>query len=86
MITIKDAYQKILSKHPDEYVHVANEYESVYGFILLHKRELATDTLGLLMFSTVDKHTGNITDDLLLGEGGLNGPYKQYTQKDLEGL
>ena len=35
MITLKEAYNKVLSKHSKEYVHHVNEYNNYYQFILL---------------------------------------------------
>ena len=86
MISLKDACQKILSRHPDEYIHVVNEYETVYAFILLNKGEKSEDCTGIFFASTVDKQTGEIEDDRLLIEDIFSGDFKQYTRKDLEGL
>ena len=86
MIKLKEAYQNMLSKYPDKYVHVVNEYESVYEFLLVNKGEEVTENTCFMFTTDMDKQTGVITDGLLgMGDKDLNN-YKQYTQKELERL
>ena len=87
MIGIKDACRKILSAHPNEYIHTVNEYDDIYEFVLLNKGEQVSDTIGLIFAPVMDKLTGEITEGLLLGERTFNKePLKQYTDKDIKGL
>lgn len=86
MITLKDACQKVLSKHPDEYIHAVNEYEQAYEFVLLNKGEQMTETIGFLFTTIVNKKTGNITEGQLLGEYGFGETFKHYTREELERL
>ena len=86
MITLKEACQTILSTHPNKYIHVVNEYEKVYAFVLMNKGELVNESTGLLFFTTVDKETGLITDRVWGIDDTVQGDYKQYTQEDLENL
>ena len=86
MIGLKEACQIILSKHPGQYIHIANEYKDVYAFILMNEGERVTETTGILFMSTVDKTTGNVVDNLLGHEAVFKGDFKQYTRKDIEGL
>lgn len=86
MIGLKEACQKILTYHPGEYIHVVNEYSDGYEFILLNKGEEMTDAVGLILCSTLDKHTGEIQNNILAHEVLFKGQYKQYTRNDIEGL
>lgn len=86
MIGLKEACEKILSNHPGEYIHIVNEFETIYAFILL-KDGYTIDTIDcLLMVSIVDKRTGAITEGLLGHEEVFQGDYRQYTREDLRGL
>ena len=80
MTNLKEACQKVLPKHPNEYIHVVNEYEQAYEFVLLNKGEQMTPTTGLLFAPIVNKETGDITEDLILGEYGPGKTFKQYNQ------
>ena len=86
MINLKEACQIISSKYPGEYIHVVNEFETVFGFILLKKGENISEITGILPVSTVNKKTGEVTDNLWGYEDVFQGDYKQYTQSDLERL
>lgn len=86
MISLKEACQKILSRHPGEYIHVVNEYSDGYEFILLNEGEEMTNAVGLILCSTVNKHTGEIQNNLLAHEVSYEGEYKQYTRNEIEGL
>lgn len=84
MIDLKTACQNILSKYPNKYIHVVNEFDNVYGFILLNKEEKINECTGIFKITAMDKQTGQIMDDLLGFEAIFEGDYKQYTQKELE--
>lgn len=86
MISLKDACKKVLSEHPGKYIHVVNEYDEVYAFILMNDGEQVTETTGILVPTTVYKETGEMTDDLWLYEDVFQGDYKQYTRQDIERL
>lgn len=87
MISLKDACQKVLSNHPDEYIHIVNEYDGIYEFVLLKKGERITETTGLLFAPIVNKQTGEIIEGFLLGEYTFgNEILKQHTHSQLERL
>lgn len=86
MISLKEACRTILSVNPDKYIHVANEYKDVYAFILMNKGENVNESTGILLMSTVDKKTGQITDNLFGFEDVFQGDFKQYTREELERL
>ena len=86
MIGLKEACNKILSNHPGEYIHVVNEFETVYAFVLLNEGETIDTIDCLITFSTVDKRTGEISDGLLGYEDVFQSEYRQYTREDLRGL
>lgn len=62
MITPYDAYKKIVSDNPDKYVHVMNEYDDRYTFVLINKDEEVCDTTFVFWISVMDKHTGRIEE------------------------
>lgn len=86
MISLKDACQKVLSEHPGKYIHVVNEFDDVYAFILMNNGEQVTGTTGILVPTTVYKETGEMTDELLGYEDVFQGEYKQYKQEKLRDL
>ena len=86
MINLKEACQIILSKHPGKGIHVVNEWENVFEFILLNKEEIGSKPSGILPISTVNKKTGEVTDNLWGYEDVFQGDYKHYTHSDLERL
>ena len=90
MITLKDACKKVLSEHPGQYIHVVNEFEEAYAFVLLNEGEDIRGVTGILIPTTVYKETGEMTDDLLFYEkfyeDVLQGNYKQYKQEELRNL
>lgn len=86
MIELKKACQNILSRYPGKYIHAVNEFESVYAFILLNEGEKIEECTGILPFTVMDKQTEQITENLIGFEDVLQGEYKQYTRKELEGL
>lgn len=86
MINLKEACKLILSKEPDKYIYVVNEYKDVYEFILLNKGEDAASATFLINTTVVNKHTGVIEDGLLgIGEA-VQGDFKHYTKEELEGM
>ena len=80
MVDLKEACRIALSESPDDYIHVVNEYEDAYEFILLKKGSSIGD-YSFVIPSTVDKRTGEFRRD----DGwSHDGSYKQYTREELE--
>ena len=84
MITLKEAYNKVLSKHSKEYVHHVNEYNNYYQFILLNKGEKITD--GTFIFNTpaVSKQTGELIDDATIVDDIFKGNYEKVSLSQTE--
>ena len=86
MINLKEACRLVLSKHPGEYIHVVNEYENAYEFILLNKDEEPDEFISILCATVINKQTGQIKDSLLGMDPTCQGRYKQYAKEELEGM
>lgn len=86
MIEIKEAYCKVLKKHPNEFVHVVNEFKDNYAFLLLNKGEIVGPATFFCDYTVVNKETGNITEEVPMFEDIFQGDFKQYTREELERL
>lgn len=86
MIGLREACQEILKKHPDEYIHVVNEYEDAFQFCMLNKGEDATDTTFIFWTPTVYKSDGRIDEEIHILDDKLNGEFTQYTREEIESI
>lgn len=86
MVSLKQAYQNVLNKHPDEYVHCVNEFEGCYAFILLNKGEVAEGVTFFCEYTVVNKESGKMFEHVWIVDDMVQGDYKQYTKSDLERL
>ena len=86
MVDLKQACDKVLSVHPGEYIHVVNEYEDAYQFILLNEGEEMTGATFVFNTPGVIKSTGILIDDACDMDDIFKGDYKQYTRSDIERL
>lgn len=84
MITLKDAAALVLSKHPDKYIHVVNEYDDWYQFVLLNNGETVGPMTFIFYTPAVNKHTGVLNDEATIMDDFTEGDYKQYTKEDIE--
>ena len=64
MISLKEACIKVLDSHPGQYVHVVNEFQHVYAFVLLDDGTTFRDYSIICGFTTVNKQTGEMEDDV----------------------
>ena len=84
MIGLKEAYEKFKQTHPNEYVHIVNEFPEYYRFFLVPNGKKWEDLMwGLYGGTQVDKDTGKMTENTVLG---LEAPIHQYRREDLEKL
>lgn len=84
MISLKEAYEKIKQAHPNEYVKGVNEFPQYYRFFLVPNGKKSEDLMwGLYGGTQVDKDTGKLTENTVLG---LEAPIRQYRMEDLEKL
>ncbi len=79
MITLEDACQKVLAQHPNEYIHVVNEYKDFFMFILLNNDEKVCSLTFFWEGTEVNKKTGEIIEHVDLFDKMLDGDYKQYS-------
>jgi hypothetical protein len=86
MITLKEACQKVLAMHPNEYIHVVNEFEGAFMFALQNKGEEVTGVTCFEPFPMVDKKNGKVVEGFYGIEDIFQGDYKQYRGSDLEEL
>jgi hypothetical protein len=86
MVSLKEACQKVLARHPKEYIHLVNEYKDVYEFSLRNKGEKAEGMTVEYDVPVVDKKNGKLIDPVSVLDKRLQGDYKQYTVSDLERL
>lgn len=86
MVTAKQAYEKVLKKHPHEYVHMMNEFAENYAFLLMNKGEVVGPATFFCEYTIVNKETGDVTEEVPAFDSAFQGNYKQYTMEDLEGL
>jgi hypothetical protein len=86
MITLKDAVELVLSKHPDQYIHGVNEYDDWYQFILLNKGETIGPMTFIFHTPAVNKRTGVLNNEATIMDDFTEGDYKQYSKEDIESL
>lgn len=86
MIGLKEACQVILKRHPNEYIHVVNEYEDAFQFCMLNNGEELTDTTTIFWTPTVYKSDGRIDEKIHILDDKLNGEYIQHTRDEIESL
>ena len=84
MITLKEAYNKVLYKHPKEYVHHVNEYNNYYQFILLNEGEKITDNLFIFNTPAVNKQTGELINDATIVDDIFKGNYERVSLSPTE--
>ncbi len=86
MVNLTEACQIILATHPNEYIHVVNEYENVFQFILLNKGEEVTDTTFVFWTPTINKIDGKCIEDVCGIEDVFQGEYTQYSRDEIESI
>lgn len=86
MVSLKEAYQKVIYAHPDEYVHCINEFKDCFAFILLNKGEDAKGVTFFSEYTVVKKESGQILEHIFIIDDMVQGEYKQYTKSDLDTL
>lgn len=84
MVSLIDACKIVISQFPNKYIHVVNEHETVYAFVLIDKGVKMTGQYGIVLFTIVSKASGAVEEGYLGIEDELQGDYKQYTAEDLE--
>ncbi len=78
MVALYEATKKVLSMHPNEYVHVVNEYKDVYQFMLMTVGEDVTGTTFIARTPAVNKRTGEVIDNACIVDDMFQGDYKQH--------
>lgn len=86
MIGLKEACQVILKEHPNEYIHVVNEYEDAFQFCMLNKGEEITDTTFIFWTPTVYKSDGRIDESVHILDRKLLGKYTQHTREEIDSI
>ncbi len=86
MISLKDACTLVLKNNPGQYIHVVNEYERVYEFIVLGKGIRIEDYGLMLSTIAVEKQTGAYLGRLSIADPLYDSPYKQYPEECIEDL
>lgn len=62
MITLEEAYQKMISDNPDRYVYCVNEFEEFYDFVMLKNGEEMTSNYFYPWFTAIFKNDGRRED------------------------
>ena len=65
ILTLKEACELVLSKHPGKRISLVNEYDKVYQFVLTNKNERRIDMTIICHTPCVIKNTGVLMDDEL---------------------
>lgn len=86
MITLKEACQKILAAHPNEYIWVVNEYEKAYQFDLLNDGETVGPYTFICKTPGVMKEDGRLDDSLTVMDPIFEGEHKHYSHDYIENL
>lgn len=86
MFGLKEACQKVLTKHPGEYIHIVNEFNDSYQFVLLNNGEDANSVSCIYWSPAIIKSNGELIDDAYFGHPIFQGEYTQYTRTEIENL
>lgn len=86
MITLKEACEKILAAHPNEYIWVVNEYEKAYQFALLHNDETISPYTCFCDTPGVMKEDGRVDETLTVIDPIFDGDHRQYDNDYINGL
>lgn len=86
MVALKQACLDVLKNHSSKRIHIVNEYERFYQFLLLNKSEKVTGWTFIGLCTIVDKESGQIIEDVSIADDRFFEPYKQYLEEDLEKL
>lgn len=79
MVTVDKAIKAILLKNPDKYIHVVNEYDTFYAFMLLDRGQSIDDIDIMYEATIVDKRTGEIKYNVPIIDEMFKGNYKRLT-------
>lgn len=86
MITLKEACEKVLAAHPNEYIWVVNEYEKAYQFDLMNNGEEVGPYTCFCDTTGVMKEDGSIDETLTVIDPIFKGEHKHYSHDYIENL
>ena len=86
MTTLLDACKLVLSKHPDQKIHVVNEYKDVYQFMTINKNEVVGPYTFFGDTPYVIKQTGELIEEASITDSVFDGDFNQHFASEIKGI